>query len=90
MSSDFEARSEAYSFNMDTNKWKQVSNMCCPKLVSSGCLSSGGYAFVLGGTIDQVCERYNPATDTWQKIPSYKEYTATGNGLFAYAMCLTR
>jgi hypothetical protein len=54
--------------------------MSVPKLVSSGCLYSGknpgGHIYVIGGTIDQTCERYSIAQDKWRKIPSFKKLVA--------------
>ena len=64
--------------------------MECPKLVASGQVYSMGQVYILGGTVDQTCEKYDPQRDEWTSIPSYKKHTPVGEGLFSYAMCLTR
>jgi hypothetical protein len=64
--------------------------MAAPKLVSSGCFASNGFVFVIGGSIDQICERYNSEADMWQQIPTFKDNVALGNGLFSYAMCMIK
>lgn len=50
--------------------------MAAPKLVSSGCFASNGFVFVIGGSIDQICERYNSEADMWQQIPTFKDNVA--------------
>ena len=90
MSSDFEAKCETYSFSFDKGKWTQVADMNCARLTSSGLISSMGQAYAIGGTIDQVCEKYDPSTDVWQALPSYKKLVGVGDGLFSYAFCLTK
>ena len=52
MSADFEAMRECYQFHLETSKWSQVRDMACPKLVSTGLISSLGFAYVLGGSVD--------------------------------------
>ena len=89
MSTDFEARKEVYSFSLDHTSWKKHTDMAVPKLVSTGCFYSRGQIYIIGGTIDQVCERYTVATDRWKKIPGFRKMVAVGNGLFSWAMCLT-
>ena len=64
--------------------------MSCPKLVSSGLVASHGYAYVIGGSVYQVCERYDPERDVWQTIPSFKRHVGVANGLFSYAICLAK
>lgn len=93
MSSDFEARKEVYTFSLEHTTWKRKSDLPIAKLVSTGCGYSsrnpGGHIYVIGGTIDQSCERYSVAEDKWKEIPSYKKLTAIGNGLFSYAIVMT-
>ena len=90
MSSDFEAKKEAFTFDLTEQKWRQVSDMACPKLVSSGQIYSLGQVYVFGGTVDQICEKYDPGKDEWAQIPSYKKHTQVGEGLFSYSVVLTR
>ena len=67
--------------------------MVLPKLPSSGAIysgrNSGGHVYVIGGTIDQTCERYSVSEDTWMRIPSFKKNVGVGNGLFSYAMIMS-
>lgn len=76
MSTDFEARKETYTFELEHTRWKKKADIPVIKLPSSGCFYSGknhgGHVYLIGGTIDQTCERYSVATDKWIKIPSYK------------------
>ena len=65
MSSDFEAKKDAFTFDLHEQKWRQVSDMACPKLVSSGQVYSMGQVYVFGGTADQICEKYDPVKDEW-------------------------
>lgn len=52
MSADFEATKECYQFFLEKTAWVQMRDMACPKLVSSGLISSQGYAYVIGGSVD--------------------------------------
>lgn len=65
-------------------------DMACPKLVSSGVVASQGKAYVIGGSVDQICERYEPERDLWSKLPSFKKLTGASNGLFTYSFCLAK
>jgi hypothetical protein len=49
-----------------------------------------GTAYVVGGTVDQLCERFDPKTNTWQQVPSFKNLVAPGDGLFSFAMCIVK
>lgn len=93
MSTDFEARKEVFTFSLEHTTWKRKTDLPLAKLVSTGCAYSarnaGGHVYVIGGTMDQTCERYSVAEDKWKTIPSYKKLTAIGNGLFSYAMVMT-
>ena len=65
-------------------------DMACPKLVSSGLIASQGYAYVIGGSVDQICERFDPERDVWTTIPTFKKFVGLANGLFSYAICITK
>ena len=65
-------------------------DMACPKLVSSGLISSKGYAYVIGGSVDQICERYDPERDIWTMMPNFKKHVGVANGLFSYAIVLAK
>ena len=90
MSADFEASKECYQFFLEKTTWVQMRDMACPKLVSTGLIASQGYAYVLGGSVDQICERFDPERDLWTTMPTYKKYVGVANGLFSYAICLAR
>jgi N-acetylneuraminic acid mutarotase len=53
MSSDFEAKKECFSFELNTTKWMQAADLSCPKLPFSGLISTvTGYVISIGGTLD--------------------------------------
>jgi len=65
MSTDFEARKDVYTFSLEHTNWKRKADLPLPKLVSTGCFYSdrnvGGHIYVIGGTVDQTCDRYSVA-----------------------------
>ena len=65
-------------------------DMACPKLVSNGLIASQGRAYAIGGSVEQICERYESDRDIWQKLPTFKKFVSVANGLFSYAMCLAK
>jgi hypothetical protein len=56
---DFEAISDVYYLDMSAIKWSKKAKMNAPRLISSGLFYSNGYAYVVGGDNNGVCERYD-------------------------------
>lgn len=87
MSSEYEPLNTLRVLELDKMKWTNKAKMLNPRLVSSGFCFSGGYAFAFGGAESSQCERYDPAKNKWEQIPSYQG-VCSNKQLYNYTMCM--
>ena len=79
MSADYEPSSKVWQLDVPLAKFKDKNPMKYERLVEGGqgaFRAHNGNIFCLNGCLDQYeCERYKPAKDAWEMLPSFETVT---------------
>ena len=81
---NYNVSNKVYSIKIDgkNNEWKFDSEMICRRATSASSFYWDGFIYVLGGSSEGICEKYDLSTGKWEIFESYfssiKEYKIDG------------
>ena len=75
MSADFEPSNKVWSLDLTLAKFTPKAPMKCERLMNGGegaFYASNQNVYLLNGAMENFeCEKYRPARDAWELVPSY-------------------
>ena len=57
--------------NIIKYSWKEAPKLICPRNIKNNCFYINNYIYVIGGSSEGICERYNLIKQKWEMIKSY-------------------
>jgi hypothetical protein len=81
---NYNVSNKVYSIKIDgkNNEWKFDSEMICRRATSASSFYWDGFIYVLGGSSEGICEKYDLSTGKWEIFESYfssiREYKIDG------------